>query len=138
MQQHSINRILDANLNRAREGLRVVEELARLLLEDAKLQQRIKRLRHGVTQAEKSLGVHLLPSRAAADDPGASRTTPTEARRGSLPGLARANCRRSQEALRVLEELAKLYSDPASRSFKRLRFAAYDIERDLVERLVRK
>jgi thiamine-phosphate pyrophosphorylase len=133
-----LNRILDANLNRAREGLRVVEELARLVLEHAKLQKQIKTVRHGITQAEKTLLIRngrdrsLLESRAAYRDPGAKTTIAGEKKRTQLQDVARANIRRAQEALRVLEEISKLKNVNASRKFKALRFKSYDLEQDIV------
>ncbi|MCK5241990.1 hypothetical protein KAR34_06035 [bacterium] len=144
-----LNRILDANLNRAREGLRVVEELARLVLENAKLQKQSKVIRHGITQAEKMLCIvgngrdclgnghdrSLLASRAAYRDPGAKTTVAGEKKRTKLQDVARANIRRAQEALRVLEEIAKLKNGPASRKFKHLRFKTYDLEYDVVQAL---
>jgi thiamine-phosphate pyrophosphorylase len=130
-----IHRILDANLNRAREGLRVAEELARLVLEDAPLQKRIKAGRHAITRAEALLPRAVIASRAAALDPGARSALASETRRATLLDLARANLRRSQEALRVLEEVSKLKSTSAGQAFKRIRFLTYDLERDLLARL---
>jgi thiamine-phosphate pyrophosphorylase len=44
-------RLIDANLNRAREGLRVLEDLARFELDDAALSERAKQIRHGIRTA---------------------------------------------------------------------------------------
>lgn len=131
-----INRIIDANLNRAREGLRVVEELARMVLEDGALQKKIKEMRHQITLAEKSLNhLKILKNRAAGEDPGAKVTTRTESKRKQLSDLGRANLRRCQEALRVLEEFTKFEETVASRKFKALRFTAYDLEVALIKRI---
>jgi len=131
-----INRIIDANLNRAREGLRVVEELARLVLEHAQLQKQIKTIRHGITQAENFLPkTQLLKSRAAYRDPGAKTTLGREKRRADLQDLALANIRRVQEALRVLEEVWKLKNKHVSSRFKSLRFKTYDLENILIQQL---
>ncbi len=134
----SLDRILDANLNRAREGLRVAEELARLGLEDAVLQRRLKTLRHGITAAEKKLttGRPLILSRAAERDPGNRSQFKFEKQRGSAADLVRANLRRCQEALRVLEEICAARKAGTGMRFKRLRFQAYDLERDFIERLI--
>jgi len=134
----SLDRILDANLNRAREGLRVAEELARLGLEDAVLQRRLKVLRHGITAAEKNLatGRPLILSRAAARDPGNRSQFKFEKKRGLTADLVQANLRRCQEALRVLEEISAMRKAGAGMRFKRLRFQAYDLERDFIERLI--
>ncbi|MCK5219090.1 hypothetical protein KAR10_06190 [bacterium] len=133
----SLDRILDANLNRAREGLRVTEELARLGLEDAGLQRRIKTLRHRITAAEKSITSRLLIlSRAAARDPGNRSRFKFEKQRGSAADLVRANLRRCQEALRVLEEISTVRKAGTGLRFKRLRFQVYDLERDFIKRLI--
>jgi len=133
-----LDRILDANLNRAREGLRVAEEIARLVLEDAPLQADFKAARHGITAAERILdaGV-LLRSRASDRDPGSKPQPRWENRRTDFKDLARANLRRAQEALRVLEEVSKLRHPESSGRFKRIRFRTYELERRLVERLGR-
>ncbi len=132
----SIDRILDANLNRAREGLRVAEEIARMILEDEALQKKIKTLRHHLSLLEKRLDSrHVLHHRRTLDDPGARHTSKQEKQRENVTALARANLRRCQEACRVLEEFSKLAFPAISPRFKALRFAAYDLEQDLVEKI---
>jgi thiamine-phosphate pyrophosphorylase len=131
----SLARILDANLNRAREGLRVGEELARLVLENAALAAAFKAARHAVTSAERTLaGQDLLRGRAVDRDPGAAPQPRRENRRGDWRDLARANLRRAEEALRVLEEVSKLKTEnyPAAAAFKRLRFRTYGLEQTLL------
>lgn len=134
-----LERILDANLNRAREGLRVGEELARFVLGLAPLQRAFKELRHALTAAERAAGgAAWVRARDAQGDPGAFVRPKRPAPRGALTDLARANLRRSEEALRVLEELSAL-SDPASaRRFQRLRFRTYALEQSLLAALERR
>lgn len=123
-------RLLDANSNRAREGLRVVEDLARLVWEDAAVQRRVKRLRHALRREEDRVPLAArVRSRDVARDPGADVTLRSEASRATWRDLAWANLRRSQEALRVLEEIAKLKPRLLdARQYKRLRFEAYALE----------
>lgn len=130
-----IDRALDANLNRVSEGLRVLEDLVRYVLDDADLQQRLKSARHALAAAQASLGPRLIESRAALSDVGYESVGALENARESLQDSARANCKRVQEGLRVLEELSKPAASAAE--FKRLRYAAYDLERDLLLRLKR-
>jgi len=131
-----IDRILDANLNRVREGLRVVEELCRLILEDASLQRELKAVRHSLAKVEKeSLGSHLLASRDVGRDPGVRGPEAGERSRANWAELARANFRRTQEGLRVLEEVSKLSTGSASELFKRLRFRLYVLEQRATARL---
>ncbi len=135
---NALNRILDANLNRAREGLRVVEEIVRLAWEQPALLRQTKTLRHALQVAEQALPrAALLSSRAAAQDPGATLTLTTEKKRRDFPDLVTANLRRTQEALRVLEEVSKLGNARASGQFKRLRFRTYQLESALGRKLAR-
>jgi thiamine-phosphate pyrophosphorylase len=131
-----IDRILDANLNRVREGLRVVEELGRLVLEDRGLQQSLKAIRHKLAEVEKKyLGQELIQSRSVQRDPGVHSNLAGERRRGGFLELAHANFRRTQEGLRVLEEVSKLDQRGGSGAFKQLRFKLYVLEQTLTERL---
>lgn len=128
-----IYRIIDANANRAREGLRVVEEFLRLAKDSADFSARLKDLRHRVTGAVMSMhaGEKLISARRSDTDVGATDPAGPEKERSDLSHLVAANLRRSQEALRVLEEYSKLISGDASADFKRLRFEVYTLEKDI-------
>jgi len=130
-----VYRVLDANLNRAREGLRVIEELARFVLEDRQLTERIRLLRHRLDgQNLPGRLPALLLSRDAARDVGAVSPPETEQPRVDYVHLAAANCKRVQEAARVLEEYGRLLTD--TRTFKEIRYAAYTLEKELIGRLI--
>ena len=45
-------RIIDANLNRTGEGLHLLEDLARLMLNDAGLTQQLKTIRHEIVRGD--------------------------------------------------------------------------------------
>lgn len=124
-------RILDANANRAREGLRVVEEYLRLVCDSADLTSLLKNLRHGITDAMASMQLDekLIVARQSDTDVGAAATTNSEVNRSDFGHIVAANLRRSQEALRVLEEYSKLVSAEASAEFKRMRFETYTLEK---------
>ncbi len=128
-----IYRILDANANRAREGLRVVEEYPRLIHDDAHFTSRLKALRHGITEAIACVGIDekLIKARQSDADVGATTPEGPEASRVDLDHIVTANLRRAQEALRVLEEYSKLVSAKASAEFKRIRFETYTLEKEL-------
>ena len=131
-------RIVDANLNRASEGLRFLEEVARFLLEDAALSQQVKSLRHSLAQESMSLGVGLLSQRDSEHDVGAEGFAEAQQ---DLPGLVAANAKRAEESLRVIAELAKLPElSPALNSarFEQLRFDLYTLERSLTGRVLRR
>lgn len=127
---------MDANLNRAREGLRVCEEIARLILEDSALTRKCRRLRYDAERSTRRFASALfLKSRDAGSDVGRpSRRSPAGPHR-NVAALATANLRRVQEALRVLEEFGRLRSAALARSFGILRFRAYSLEQAFHSRL---
>lgn len=127
-------RIVDANANRAREALRVMEDAARFGLDDAELGAAIKRLRHALRDALEGLGLSrgvLVLSRDTAGDVGIGITTPQEMRRGALRDVATAAAARLTEALRSIEESVKGL-DLDSRPIAALRYRAYECERLLL------
>ncbi len=129
-------RLIDANANRAREGLRVLEDAARFLLDDANLCSALKSMRHDLRSALDSLpfdrGV-LLAHRAVPEDQGTALSTPGEMQRETMTQVVAVAAGRTSEALRVLEETAKTLpgGDTAARAFEALRYCVYDAERSL-------
>lgn len=124
-------RALDANCNRAREGFRVAEDVARFVLDDPQLLTRLKKLRHEVTLAEKSLFQSSKVRQSARNvgkDLGRGNKEKNEKIRSTPQELLKANLKRAQEALRSLEEFSKLLKHPASARFKKLRYECYEIE----------
>src|SRR5262249_9378347 len=102
-------RILDANANRAREALRVVEDYCRFALDDAFLAGELKKLRHELTEALSCLSpTTLLEARDTQHDVGTALSTSRERQRQSLQEVALVNLKRLQEALRSLEEVGKI------------------------------
>jgi len=130
-------RIIDANLNRASEGLRVLDDIARFVLNDVGLSKELRDVRHEVMDAARSVAAELLKHRASAEDIGAdARATPKK----DMASLSRANFKRVQEALRVLEETAKL---PEARGkldsdcFRKARFVSYTLEKQMFPKLLK-
>lgn len=131
-------RILDANYNRAREGLRVVEEAVRFWLNDDAVTRELKDLRHELADlAEHTPGgvPQLLAGRNVQGDVGASSRGAAEMARVNLASVVTANFKRIQEAARALEEYGKLAGHPHVVRIKALRFQVYDLERRLLPRL---
>lgn len=125
-------RIIDANFNRAREGLRVMEDYARFVLDDAMTNERIKHMRHGLCDAIRSFGVNaLLTERDTPNDVGTSILTPSESMRPDLESVARASAARAAEALRCIEEYGKLISVEVSSRIEALRYELYSIEQEI-------
>jgi thiamine-phosphate pyrophosphorylase len=125
----AIARILDANLDRSREGLRIIEEWCRFGLNHSQLAQSCKEMRQELAQW------HTADLRLARDTPadvGTSLSHPGEETRSSLENLLQANLCRVQEALRVLEEYGKLYNPLMGESFKQLRYQVYALESQLL------
>lgn len=102
-------RTLDAAANRAREGLRVVEDFVRFSLDDAHLARLLKELRHELTERLADLDhFGLIAARDTLGDVGTHIKTPREQTRQLPIDVVVANCRRVEEALRTLEEFSKL------------------------------
>jgi thiamine-phosphate pyrophosphorylase len=121
-------RILDANLNRATEGLRVVEDYCRFALDDPHLSRRCKEIRHDLVSALSSIATPALAAaRDAQHDVGAEIATPQEADRQSLAQVAAASWQRVQQALRVIDECIKLLAPAAATAIERLRYQSYTL-----------
>ena len=137
MIRKQVLRILDANFNRSREGLRVCEEIARFVMDDRKLTARLKRARHDVTDCLKKFPgplSELLGSRDVRGDVGKEPSGLEKSRSGTL-GLFSANIERAKESLRALEEASKLVEGNLSGHFKKIRFKTYAIEKEAVPKL---
>ena len=129
-------RILDANLNRAREALRVMEEAARLALEDTALSSELKNVRHELSRALEGLRPGwLAANRDVEGDVGTSITTGDEATRAGLVDVVAAAGRRLGEALRVIEEASKTLDAAVARQVESIRYRGYEIESALLARL---
>lgn len=132
-------RIVDVNQNRLSEGLRILEEIARLYLENETLTLRLKNLRHALTLQDTASNCHLLFSRQADTDIGAHLKTVDQSKPETLFSLISANAKRAEQSLRVLEEFAGLLELGFDTSiYSRGRFELYTLEKDLAAILLRK
>ena len=120
-------RLLDANLNRLREGIRVIEDIFRYILDDKTTSLRLKELRHKSRIENYN---ELLKSRDIKNDV-LKKTTQSEQARESLNSILIANFKRAQESSRVLEEFTKLIDTKSSENFKYIRYELYDIEKNI-------
>ena len=126
--------MIDANINRGKEGLRVCEEIARFLLEDSKLTRELKNARHEVDSLIKSL-VHkkdLLECRCSLRDIGFN-ILGDELKRKNVQDIFLANIQRVKESVRVLEEFSKLINKQSALGFKKLRYRIYEIEKKAIK-----
>lgn len=124
-----IYRVIDANLNRAREGLRVIEDTARFVANDSKAFAQLRAARHKLDKVTRNIYPELIKERDSHGDEG--RSVKEKGREG-LKALVSANFRRAQEALRVLEEYGKIVSPKAAPVFKKIRFQTYILEREFI------
>ncbi|MEI8011714.1 MAG: thiamine-phosphate pyrophosphorylase [Candidatus Omnitrophota bacterium] len=130
-----VMRLVDANYNRAKEGLRVCEDIFRFVRDDREVTARLKQVRHGLTAAADIVGFKaILAARDIGHDVGRA-TIAEESARGSVEDIFFANIQRVKESLRVLEEFAKLSDKKASMAFKELRYTVYEIEKISLEKL---
>ena len=121
-------RVIDANINRLKEGIRVIEDIQRYRDNNKKLSTRLKQLRHN---ARVDLTQHLLQNRDSINDV-LRPTTKSELNRTSIEDIILANFKRAEESARVLEELFKLYDTKYSENFKHIRYELYDLEKKIV------
>jgi len=117
-------RLIDASLNRLKEGIRVVEDIFRYVYNDEKTSSKLKELRH---LAKLDNYCQLLKSRDTKNDV-LRESTKSEQNRDNLQCVLIANFKRAQESSRVLEELAKLISIKDSENFKYIRYELYNLE----------
>jgi thiamine-phosphate pyrophosphorylase len=130
-------RVIDANLNRLREGLRVCEEFVRFFLNDKGLTGDFKKIRNRVSAVYNSLSAHkrfFFKARDARADAGRVGFV-FERKRSRLLDVFWANIQRSKEAARVLEEFFKLEKKELSDEFRRLRFRLYELEKEAYRKL---
>jgi thiamine-phosphate pyrophosphorylase len=128
-------RIIDANANRAREALRVMEDIARFALDNGPLTASLKQLRHDLQAAMALLPLDraaLVASRDTEADVGVPIKTDSELSRANLGHTTAAAASRLTEALRSLEEAAKTLPAPqAAAAFESLRYRAYTADKEL-------
>jgi thiamine-phosphate pyrophosphorylase len=123
-------RVVDANANRAREALRVLDDYCRFVLDDAILTEELKSLRHRLVHLLGRIPAPtLIESRDTLADVGTGISTAGELIRESPAEVARINFKRLQEALRSLEEFGKLLSPDLAAGLEAIRYRAYTLER---------
>ena len=128
-QQTAIYRILDANLDRAREGLRTIEEWYRFALDNQEMANNCKQMRQQLASYHKQ---EYKIARDTVNDVGTDLTHPQEEKRENLTNLLQANLGRVQEALRVLEEYGKFSDSQFASVMKQIRYQVYTLESELL------
>ncbi|OGW94085.1 MAG: hypothetical protein A3G36_02890 [Omnitrophica bacterium RIFCSPLOWO2_12_FULL_45_13] len=132
MLKKELFRIIDANFNRSREGLRVCEEVARFIWNSPPLTKDLKAIRHKITEILKenpSIVKALCENRDCLSDVGKASRAKSEMRRQDASDIFSANIERVKESIRVLEEFFKLIDKNNSAEFTKLRFKVYEVEK---------
>jgi thiamine-phosphate pyrophosphorylase len=121
-----IERLIDANLNRLKEGLRVVEDICRYIHDDRNITSKMKELRH---QLQGMYNKNRLQYRDIIGDV-QKNSTKSELSRKSVESVVVANFSRTEESARVLEEMFKLKNIEYSKRFKQIRYEIYELEKN--------
>lgn len=121
-------RVVDANLNRLKEGIRVVEDILRYRDNNKELSSKLKELRHA---AQVTNSKELLEYRDSTNDVLRS-SIKSELNRNGIDAIILANFKRAQESSRVLEELYKLENADLSENFKYIRYELYMLEKKVL------
>lgn len=124
----SLHRIIDAEINRIAEAVRVAEEYFRFTAQDTLTYRRLKELRHRVRSMLPRSLERTVSFRDSVRDPGAELDESSEIR-SSAQEVARLNFKRAQEALRSVEEYLKAVSSEHAAMYKRMRFELYTLEK---------
>ena len=127
-----VEQLIDANLDRAREGIRVVEEWCRFAIQDENLVITLKDFRH---QLANHHDFSYKSARCTSNDKGIGLTHPFQRDRYSPEELVSANCARVQEALRVIEEFARNPDPSLAKTASKIRYKLYEIEVDILKKI---
>lgn len=119
-------RLCDANLNRLKEGIRVIEDINRYVYNNQDNASALKDLRH---LARVDHYGQLLAHRDIVNDV-LKQSTEKEFERQDIETVLLANYKRAQEAARVLEEGYKLVEPAQAEIFKQIRYKLYELEKN--------
>lgn len=131
----NLKRITDANLNRAAEASRVLEEIARFLLEEKELSESLKNIRHKINSAQEEDYEKFLKARDTENDVGVDIKNSTD--RINIENIFKANIKRLQQALRTLSEYS-VENHNNKTLFEKLRYESYTLEKIMWDKLKEK
>jgi len=128
-------RLLDANFNRAREALRVMEDYARFILNDSSISAMVKQSRHDLSRLMGQLpALEMIAARDTPGDVGTSIRTSSELERHDAYAVVTAAAKRLPEALRSLEEFCKIEHCELAVQLETLRYRSYELEKKIANR----
>jgi len=128
MENKKIYRIIDANLNRLKEGIRVAEDIARYYFDNEDLTIKLKIVRHSAKLPDEFLEKIITERNISTDVLNSKTVLDSEKKRKDLKDILISNMRRAEESSRVLEELLKLDDEVLSDNFKKIRYQLYNLE----------
>lgn len=135
IEEKMLLRIIDANFNRAKEGLRVCEDICRFIIDNKSLTGNFKSVRHKLTEIISSLKIKtVIVARNIEGDIGKGSTV-SEFKREKIFDVFLANSQRVKESVRVLEEFSKLLNKKLAQDLKSLRYKIYAYEKKVIEKL---
>ena len=131
-----IDRILDANVNRVAEGIRVIEDIARFCFEDHAVTETLRKARHRVRKCLAHYDDSFVMERDSEHDIGKEISAgSTLDKKKDLKQLISANFKRVTEGLRVMEESLKIRGSYAeSKEMESIRYEAYYLEKELLKK----
>jgi thiamine-phosphate pyrophosphorylase len=128
----AIYRIIDANFNRAREGLRVAEEFCRFALDNQELSGRCKEIRHKLSSCVAKLDTQrLISARDTENDVGCGLKISEPMKRQNLEDCVTAGLARTVEAVRTISEAVSVTDAKLAQEFEKIRYECYTIEKDI-------
>lgn len=123
-------RIIDANIHRASEGLRVIEEFWRFAANDPILAREIKNLRHNFLKIVRAIDTEQrIAARDTQGDVGTTISASDEYQRPDMAAVVAANWERVIQSLRVLEEYGKVVNNTWPAKIEALRYQTYTLSK---------
>ena len=135
MNKKTIMRILDANINRSCEGIRVIEDIARFNFEDENLTNKLRNIRHNLRMDFSIFDNQFLSARDSEHDIGKVISSQSSLdKKSDIKQIINANLKRVAESLRVIEELTKIIDYPLSKKIETFRYETYQLEKTVINK----
>ena len=129
-----MNRLLDANINRVSEGIRVVEDVARFVYNQKEFSKELREKRHYLRKLFIQKDNDFLNSRDTKKDVGIEITKDSLLdKKSNIKHVVLGNFKRIQEGLRSIEEISKISCDYSiSKEVEALRYSFYNLEKEFM------
>ena len=129
-----MNRLLDANINRVSEGIRVVEDVARFMYNQKEFSKELREKRHYLRKLFIQKDNDFLNSRDTKKDVGIEITKDSLLdKKSNIKHVVLGNFKRIQEGLRSIEEISKISCDYSiSKEVEALRYSFYNLEKEFM------